>query len=118
MKRLVWVVAERDDWEDAKLLVTSALEAGADTVIVRPEHVEAARQLGSIKVAVFGHGKTREADFIIVGRGGEGDGTLDIPDVLDASEDMGLVRALQEEGLKVAEYVELRGQQFQDLAER
>ena len=116
MKRLVWVAAERDDWEDAKLLVTSALEAGADTVIVRPEHVEATRELGNIKVAVFGHGMTREADFIIVGRGGEGDGTLDIPDELAASEDMGLARALQEEGMPVAEYIELRGRQFQDLA--
>jgi len=116
VKRHVWVMAERDEWDEARELVTSALEAGADAVIVRPEHVASARELGQITIAVFGHDAAVDADVTIIGRGGEGDGTLEIPDELAASEDLGLARALKEEGLVVAEYVELRGPEYQDLA--
>lgn len=51
MPKEVWLKADwSEPWADRKEFVTSALEAGADAVILPPEDVETARKLGNIKI--------------------------------------------------------------------
>ena len=51
MKRSVWVKADwAEHWEKRKRVVTAALEAGADAVVVPPQDVQKTRELGAIAV--------------------------------------------------------------------
>jgi len=51
LRRSVWIRADWDEpWERRKRFVTAALEAGATAVVVPPEEVESARELGAITV--------------------------------------------------------------------
>lgn len=51
MTKLLWVSADGDaPWERRKARVTSALEAGADAVLVNPDEAKKVKELGSIKV--------------------------------------------------------------------
>ncbi len=100
MTRAVWVKADDTvgDWDDRRARITAALEAGADWVLVDEDDVERVRELGDINVAAFrtdgnvtlvddideaedetGDAATR-ADAIVVGKNGEGDATIDLPE--------------------------------------
>lgn len=51
MRKSIWVRADWDEpWEQRKRFVTSALEAGADAVVVSPAEATSARELGTITV--------------------------------------------------------------------
>jgi len=51
LKRSVWVKADwAEHWEKRKRVVTAALEAGADAVVVPPQDVQKTRELGAIAV--------------------------------------------------------------------
>lgn len=51
MEKEIWVKANwSEPWEKRKKFVTSALEAGADGVMVNPEDIEKTRKLGNIKI--------------------------------------------------------------------
>lgn len=51
MAKLFWVRADQDQpWEKRKKLVTTALESGADAVMVKPGEVETVKGLGLIQV--------------------------------------------------------------------
>ena len=67
-------------WEEIKPRITTALESGFDCVLVDRENIEKVRLLenGKIKVACFGAERGSE-DILVVGRGGEGDGTVALP---------------------------------------
>ncbi|MFW6000326.1 MAG: 3-dehydroquinate synthase II, partial [Halorubrum sp.] len=90
MTRTVWVKADGDvgDWEARKRRVTTAIEAGADWVLVDEDDVGRVRELGDVKVAAFRSDadviddaeSDVEADAYFVGKGGEGDGTIDLPE--------------------------------------
>lgn len=52
MRRLLWVKADWDEpWESRKPFVISAIEFGADAVLVRPEEAREVLKLGSIFIA-------------------------------------------------------------------
>lgn len=80
-----WLMA-RGPWEEVKPRITTALESGFDCVLVDQENVPKVRELGKIRVASFGEIKGEE-DIMVVGLGGEGDGSLPIPDGPGGSRD-------------------------------
>lgn len=59
----VWINANwSQPWGDRKKFVTSALEAGADAVIIPPEDVKNARKLGNIKII----SDSEESDILLL----------------------------------------------------
>ncbi|QGN07509.1 3-dehydroquinate synthase II [Halorhabdus sp. CBA1104] len=120
MTRSVWLKADDEvgDWEARKRRITAGLEAGVDWVLVDEHDVERVRDLGEVNVAAFAgddvHVMEAEgvdgpaADAVIVGKDGEGDGTVDLPSDFSGSADLsglrgrdgangGYVRILNEE---------------------
>lgn len=112
MTRAVWVKADDTvgDWDDRRARITAALEAGADWVLVDEDDVERVHELGDINVAAFrtdgnvtlvddideaedetGDAATR-ADAIVVGKNGEGDATIDLPEDFSGSADLSTLR--------------------------
>ena len=75
--KFAWIMAEGANWDAKKGIITTALESGIDTV-VDFENVQDIMKLGNIKIV----SDTEESDIILVGKSGEGDGTLKIPDNL------------------------------------
>ncbi len=74
--KLVWVDADERTWGEAKEKVTAALESCANAVLVAPENIDRARELGRITVASAGG----HPDIVVVGIRSEGDGTLSLPE--------------------------------------
>ena len=70
-----WLMACAGSWNEIKPRITTALESGFDCVVVRRELIDRVKELGSIKVACFGTERGGE-DILIIGRGGEGDGSM------------------------------------------
>ncbi|KUK94628.1 MAG: 3-dehydroquinate synthase [Methanothrix harundinacea] len=105
-------MASEGPWEEMKPKITTALESGFDCVVTRQEDVEKVRTLGEIKVASFGTEREIE-DILIIGRGGEGDGSVPLPEEFGASLDISLARAT--EGT-VAGYVEIRSKRYEEFA--
>jgi 3-dehydroquinate synthase II len=110
--KLVWVDASTGAWNDVKEKVTSALESGADAIVVAPESISRVRELGRTIVVSRGG----DPDIVLVGPGSEGDGTLFLPDDLDQSEDLATVKKLKAEGSQVAAFVRLEGKAYERLA--
>jgi len=104
MTRSVWLKADDEvgDWETRKRRITAGLEAGVDWVLVDEEDVERVRELGQVNVAAFGgddvhvmeaeDGDESTADATIVGKHGEGDGTVDLPGDFAGSADLSALR--------------------------
>jgi len=103
MTRSVWLKADDDvgDWEHRKRRITAGLEAGVDWVLVDEEDVERVRELGKVNVAAFGGDDVHvmeaeeegpKADATIVGKDGEGDGTVDLPNDFSGSADLSALR--------------------------
>jgi 3-dehydroquinate synthase II len=128
MTRTVWVKADDavGDWAKRKQRVTTAIEAGADWVLVDMEDVERVRELGDVNVAAF-QGTDADIvdpeseptsapvpDAIVVGKDGEGDGTVDLPPDLSGSADLTTLR--REDGVDGA-YVRLLGPEYEEFAE-
>ena len=105
MTRTVWVKA--DDtvgaWEDRKKRITTAIEAGADWVLVDENDVARVRELGEINVAAFrsdadvvdvaeAEADANVADAYFVGKDGEGDGTVELPGDFSGSADLTTLR--------------------------
>ncbi len=109
--KLVWVDADQP-WDKAKAKVTTALESSANAVLVAPENVDRARELGKITVVAKGG----HPDVTLVGVDGEGDGTRPLPKDLDKSADLAAAKTLKAGGAKVAAYVRLRGKEYEKLA--
>jgi len=104
MTRSVWLKADDEvgDWEARKRRITAGLEAGVDWVLVDEADVERVRELGQVNVAAFGgddvhvleaeDGAESTADATIVGKHGEGDGTVDLPGDFAGSADLSALR--------------------------
>ena len=119
MTRSVWLKADDavGDWETRKRRITAGLEAGVDWVLVDEEDVEKVRELGAVNVAAF---RTDDVDVIdeadpdedaepdawVVGKGGEGDGTVDLPADFSGSADLSALRR----GNADAGYVHILGE--------
>ena len=92
------------DWETRRRRITAGLEAGVDWVLVDERDVGRVRELGDVNVAAFrsdadvdvidgaetgeGGGDDAVADAYIVGKDGEGDGTVEMPSELSGSADL------------------------------
>ncbi|EMA06850.1 3-dehydroquinate synthase II [Haloarcula vallismortis] len=103
MTRSVWLKADSEvgDWETRKRRITAGIEAGVDWVLVDEEDVERVSELGEINIAAFTNGDVHvmeaeaadsEADATIVGKDGEGDGTVDLPSDFSGSADLSTLR--------------------------
>ncbi len=132
MTRAVWVKADDavGDWDDRRARITTALEAGADWVLIDEADVERVRELGEIGVAAFrtdgdvtlvddvdaeSDATNAEPDAIVVGKEGEGDGTIDLPDDLSGSADLSTLRRDGE--LDRGAYVRILGKEYESFAE-
>ncbi|MFC7021104.1 MULTISPECIES: 3-dehydroquinate synthase II [Haloarcula] len=103
MTRSVWLKADDEvgDWETRKRRITAGLEAGVDWVLVDETDVERVRDLGAVDVAALSNGDVHvmdaegedsEADATVVGKDGEGDGTVDLPTDFSGSADLSALR--------------------------
>ncbi|HOU69803.1 MAG TPA: 3-dehydroquinate synthase II [Methanothrix sp.] len=106
-----WLMA-LGGWEEIKPRITTALESGFDCVLVERENIDRVRELGRIKVACFG-GERGSEDILVVGSGGEGDGTVALPKDPKSSLDGALARSIS--GTKAA-YVVISGKKYEEFA--
>ena len=135
MTRTVWVKADDTvgDWDDRRARITAALEAGADWVLVDEDDVERVRELGDINVAAFrtdgdvtlvddiddaesdDDNPSTQADAIVVGKDGEGDATIDLPEDFSGSADLSTLR--RDGDLDRGAYVRILGKEYEHFAE-
>ena len=124
MTRAVWLKADDEvgDWEARKRRITAGLEAGVDWVLVDRSDVERVRELGEVDVAAFGGGDVHvmeaeeegpSPDATVVGKDGEGDGTVDLPSDLSGSADLSALRADGAQG----GYVRIFDESYEAFAE-
>ncbi len=106
-----WLIA-KGSWQEIKPRITTALESGFDCVLVDRENIERVRELGKIKVAGFGAERGTE-DIFVVGKGGEGDGTVALPKEQSSSLDGALVKTVS--GTKAA-YVVIANKKYEEFA--
>ena len=104
MTRSVWLKADDEvgDWEARKRRITAGIEAGVDWVLVDERDVDRVRELGRVNVAAFtgnghdaqivdaedGDGGDARPDLFVVGKDGEGDGTVELPSDFSGSADL------------------------------
>lgn len=109
--KFAWIMAEYAGWDEKKGIITTALESGINHV-VDFEDVENIKKLGNIKIV----SDDEKADIVMVGRKGEGDGTLKIPDSLSESKDLAAINAFKSKGKTVAAYIEITSKRHEELA--
>jgi 3-dehydroquinate synthase II len=126
MTRQVWLKADDEvgDWEARKRRITAGLEAGVDWVLVDESDVARVRDLGAVNVAAFTNGDVHvmdaesddeeEPDAAVVGKDGEGDGSMDIPGDLSGSADLSVLR---QDGKASAGYVRIFDERYEEFAE-
>jgi 3-dehydroquinate synthase II len=138
MTRSVWLKADDSvgDWETRKRRITAGLEAGVDWVLVDEADVERVRELGDVKVAAFRSeadvhvmdaeaddaaegGIDRienvDADAYVVGKDGEGDGTVDLPGDYSGSADLTTLRRADQRA--TGAYVRIFDENYERFAE-
>ncbi|RQG97966.1 3-dehydroquinate synthase II [Natrarchaeobius chitinivorans] len=131
MSRSVWIKADDTvgDWDDRRERITTALEAGVDWVLVDEDDVSRVRELGDINVAAFrtdgdvtlvddaedDGDSDAQPDAIVVGKDGEGDATIDMPEDLSGSADLSTLRRDVE--LERGAYVRILGKEYERFAE-
>ena len=125
--RSVWLKADDEvgDWETRKRRITAGLEAGVDWVLVDAADVAKVRELGRVDVAAFSGddvhvmdaegAEEAEADANVVGKNGEGDGTIDLPDDFSGSADLTTLR--RSDGRADGSYIEIRSPDYEAFAE-
>jgi len=126
MTRQVWLKADDTvgDWETRKRRITAGLEAGVDWVLVDGRDVGRVRDLGAVNVAAFDNDDVHvmdaeadeddEPDVAVVGKGGEGDGTMDMPGDFAGSADLSVLRQADSAD---AGYVEILDERYEAFAE-
>jgi 3-dehydroquinate synthase II len=129
MTRSVWLKADDSvgDWEARKRRITAGLEAGVDWVLVDEADVDRVRELGDVKVAAFrtdadvqvmdaeGDAPGSDADAYVVGKGSEGDGTVDLPGDFSGSADLTTLR--RTDGRAQGAYVRILSEAYEAFAE-
>jgi len=127
MTRSVWLKADDSvgQWDERKRRITAGLEAGVDWVLVDERDVGRVRDLGSVNVAAFydegelqvqdAEGPDAEPDAYVVGKNGEGDGTIELPEDFSGSADLSTLRR---EDLEVdGAYVRIFDERYEAFAE-
>lgn len=128
MTRSVWLKADDTvgDWEARKRRITAGIEAGVDWVLVDEHDVSRVRELGAVNVAAFQTDGTvdlideaetpeTDPDARVVGKNGEGDGTVPLPDDFSGSADLSTLR--RRDGSHNGAYVQIRGEAYEAFAE-
>ena len=126
MTRSVWLKADDTvgDWEQRKKRITAGLEAGVDWILVDEADVSRVRSLGAVDVAAFvgddvhvmeAESEQAEADATIVGKHGEGDGTVDLPPDFSGSADLSSLR--RTDNGTTGGYVRILGEAYEAFAE-
>jgi len=128
MTRSVWLKADDavGDWEARKRRITAGLEAGVDWVLVDEPDVARVRELGAVNVAAFRTGDADVmgveeaegddvADAYVVGKDGEGDGTVELPSDFSGSADQ---TTLRREETVTGAYVRIFDEDYEAFAER
>lgn len=130
MTRSVWLKADDEvgDWTDRRDRILAGLDAGVDWVLVDQADVERVRELGKMNVAAFrtdgdvsviddpeGEGVVADPDAAVIGKRGEGDGTIDLPEDFSGSADLSSLR--RDTGGRIGAYVRLRDESYQSFAE-
>ncbi|ADQ67983.1 3-dehydroquinate synthase [Halogeometricum borinquense DSM 11551] len=132
MTRSVWLKADDSvgDWETRKRRITAGLESGVDWILVDESDVERVRSLGDVNVAAFRTDADASlidnveeaessdpdvADAYVVGKNGEGDGTVDLPGDFSGSADMTTLR--REDDRANAAYVRILSKDHEAFAE-
>ena len=125
MTRSVWLKADDEvgDWEARKRRITTGLEAGVDWILVDEWDVDRVRELGDVNVAAFVTddvdviGQEAEelgdADAYVVGKDGEGDGTIALPNDFAGSADLSTLRREGADGM----YVRILEEGYESFAE-
>jgi 3-dehydroquinate synthase II len=108
----VWIKADDGTWEENKLRITAGLESGADCIVVNLEDIQKVRQLGNTRIAA----PDIDADIILVGKGGEGDGTKILPVNLEHSGDILKAKRLAGDGKTIAGYVIIKNKKYEEFA--
>ena len=75
--KFAWIMAEGMDWDKKKGFITTALESGIDHIVDFTD-VDNIKKLGNVTLISDIEG----SDIVLVGRNGEGDGTLSLPENL------------------------------------
>ena len=127
MTRSVWLKADGavGDWDAQRKRITAGLEAGVDWILVDESDVERVRELGAVSVAAFREGGDVHVmdaeedahevpDAYVVGKDGEGDGTVDLPADFAGSADLSTLR--RDDGPGGA-YVRILGSDYEAFAE-
>ena len=107
----MWLMAQ-GPWEEIKPRITTALESGFDCVVVDRENIDRVRELGGIRIACFGTERGSE-DILIVGKSGEGDGSVCLPKDTSSSLDIALAKTIP--GAK-AGYVVIANKKYEQFA--
>ena len=127
MTRTVWIKADDavGDWETRKQRITAGIEAGVDWVLVDDDDVSRVRELGDINVAAFRSDADvvddieadvdSQPDAVFVGKDGEGDGTVDLPNDFSGSADLTTLRR-GDDGPQGA-YVRIFDENYESFAE-
>ncbi len=109
--KFAWIMAPGNEWEEKKGFITTGLESGIDHVLDLVD-IENIHKLGNISVV----SDQEDADIILVGKNGEGDGTLHLPVNLDDSKDLAVANSFKRKGRIVAAYVEVTSKKHEELA--
>jgi 3-dehydroquinate synthase II len=124
MTRSVWLKADDEvgDWETRKRRITTGLEAGVDWILVDEWDVDRVRELGDVNVAAYVTDDvdvigdeaeaTGDADRYVVGKDGEGDGTIQLPGDFAGSADLSTLRREGADGA----YVRIFGPEYEEFA--
>ncbi len=109
--KFVWVMVEGMPWNKKKGFITTALESGIDHIVDFTD-TENIQKLGNVKIISDVEG----SDIFLVGKNGEGDGTIPLPKVLSESKDLSTVRRIKSKEEPVAAYVEITSKEHEQLA--
>ncbi len=114
--KIVWIKADDGAWDSRKDIITTGMESGVDHILVNADDVQKVKELGNVKVAAFSNKEVEGADVIVVGKGGEGDGTKPLPPDYAGSLDITNALNLKEKGFKVAAYVVIHNKDYETFA--
>jgi len=113
-KKELWVdLSNGISSKDKKDLIVDCLELGVDTIIVDTKDVELAKTIGNIRVATY---DDLSEDIVIIGRGGEGDGTKPLSKDLSDSIDFKSIKDAKKNGKTSAYYICILNKEYERRA--
>jgi 3-dehydroquinate synthase II len=109
--KFAWMMTEGMEWNKKKEFITTALESGINNIVDFTD-IENIKRLGNITLISDMEG----SDIVLVGRNGEGDGTLPLVDYLSESKDLAAIKRLKRKEKEVTAYVEISSKNHEKLA--